>query len=232
MTAPAVLATRRPRAAAVLAATALAGTLAAAPAATATSPASKPAGSCARHAPGALLATKAVVVFARPTAERDGRRVYACRRPGGTATLVGLDLADEELYGSDSIVSDVRAAGIYVSAQITRGRASLSQCSKYTPGPDCPRPSTAVRVVDTRSGRAGELPATGEVGAVALSPAGAVAWTQSGVLVGTGLAPFGRHRLAGAPRELDRGAITGLRFTGTTLLWRSAGVPHRQDLGA
>lgn len=188
-------------------------------------------GRCTAHAYGSLALTPSVVVFAGPQDDAGASRIYACRKPAGAPVLLGIDEPDDGQYGSDSVVGRITVAGTWVAAELDRGAASASMCSKVMPGdPVCPRATTSLRVVDTRTRRATEV-ATGTVDALALSTAGAVAWLAGDTLRGTALRPRGRRALTAAPAELDRGAITKLRFErGRLLRWRSGGAPRSASL--
>jgi hypothetical protein len=177
-------------------------------------------GRCDRHLRGAHVRTPEVVVFTRGEAE-EGRRFYACRRGGGKPIFLGTDLPDDDFYGSDSTVRRVRAAGTYVSVLLTEGAASATGCAKYA-GDPCPPIRRTLRVVDTRTRARTDVPVEGLVDRVALSDAGAIAWLAPGVLHASDLkAP---------PREIDRGAIAALRFTGRTLHWTRDGAPQSAEL--
>lgn len=201
--------------------------------ATAIADAASTPGSCTRHAYGSLKLTPTVVVFAgRPDADEGDQRIYACVRPDGPARLLALDEADDDLYGSDAVVGEIRVAGRYAAAVVATGQASYSACTKGGSTEDCPIPRDEIDVVDARSGRAVTIPAAGTgIRALSLSPAGAVAWVEPGTLHGTALKPRGVHRLIATPRTLDTGtAFTGLRFAGLRLDWTRDGTPQTATL--
>lgn len=194
---------------------------------------SGPGRSCEAHRRASVHVTPRVVVYrvrrGGDAYESPTSYYYACLRPGGKRLLIGANAPDDGEYGSDATTEHFKTAGPYVGALLTSGVASLSMCSKYQQDP-CPAAHYWVRVLDVRSGRVGDFPTVNTARALALSPAGVMAWlveefTAAGgtqfVLHAVALSPGDATHLTGVPQVLDRGTIDpgSLHFKGRTLHW-------------
>ena len=190
-----------------------------------------------------IRATAKVVVYERLTNKGDSSDgfedgVYACSRPSGRSHLIGYDdvQGNDSEYGPDSALVSIKIAGRFVVAQFVTGIDEASACSKYNGAgpPPCPTPATTIRVMAADSGRAAAIPlktVDGEVAAVAISSAGALAWVDGG-LWATHLQPAGAHGLSHQPTMLDPGPIDpkSLQASGLTLSWVSGGQTHSTAL--
>ena len=196
-------------------------------------------GVCDAHRHAAALVTPYLVVYGSRTASPTTTAYYACLRPAGTRLEIGTDELGA-LYGSDATTGGFSAAGAYVAAQSSTGRASLEMCARYSNPRLCSRAQYWLTVVDTKTRRRAHLPIYSSLPVpalvpfpvtLALSPKGAVAWLQN-ITVGanvssslrlwaTSLAPSGRSSLAAAPVMVDAGLIapSSVRFYGRTLYW-------------
>ena len=135
-----------------------------------------------------------------------------------------------------NVAQDIRIAGPYVMAEFDNSPA-VSECLMRSQG-GCPPFVYDISVLDAKPHRQVDIRVKHPIVAVALSPAGAVAWADgydsSGVkeVQGTALPARGRSGLAAVPiviynRPID---LKSLRFTGRTLHWTSNGRAYQKML--
>lgn len=203
----------------------------------------KPVGACNAHRSHATRVTPTVIVYPKQLRGYDAYGstdtvYYACARPAGKPTAIGTSSSSNGEYPGNYAVSKLQVVGTYVGAALGSGYADAAACSKYDPtNPNCGNSiHVSVRVVDARARRWFET-STSSATALAISPAGALAWVQPVSSPGASqLEAVVLHRgrpgrLAGAEQLLDSGAIgASLRFSGLTLSWTNSGQPKSQRL--
>jgi hypothetical protein len=211
----------------------------AAPAAAVALAKSNPGSSCNAHRNRAVVKTQTVIVYHRPSGLDNYSGGYlttydACLRPGGRPVPVGQSSTAGEYPGNYGMYQ-LRIAGTFVADLSASGFASEAACSKYG-GTDCQQNvSWWVEAADARSRRTAHVPVPGDVRAVTVSGAGAVAWIvpgsgSSATLRAIAVHPVGRRGLTGTVRTLDRGVIGSLRITGLTVRWDNGGQAKTRTL--
>jgi hypothetical protein len=201
----------------------------------------RPVGACNAHRAHATSVTPKVIVYSKLLRGYDsygGRDTvyYACARPAGKPITIGTTSSSDGEYPGNYAVSKLQVGGSYAAALVSSGYADAAACAKYG-GTNCGNSiHVSVRVVDARARRWLERPTSGAT-ALAVSPAGALAWVQplgsrgSSQLEAIVLRRGGPGRLAGGQQLLDTGAIgASLRFSGLTLSWTNSGQPKSRRL--
>jgi hypothetical protein len=163
---------------------------------------------------------------------------YACLRPRGHSSRVGLDAPGDGEYPANETTGAFRVAGSYVAADSSSGLADAAGCSKFEPVQSCPTPANWIQVVDARTGRHMQIPlGPYGAGAITLAPGGAVAWIAyasptSSALYAMVLRRGDPGRLTGSSQTLDTGAVSpkSLHWNGLTVSWTDAGQPHSATL--
>jgi hypothetical protein len=201
-------------------------------------------GACNAHRQHIAFKTSQVTVYTKLGGfdESDGplTTYYACLRPGGKSIAVGQTAGPDGEYPGNEALSDLHVAGTYVADLYSTGYASAAACAKYegATDPECAQQITfSINGADVKRRRGFQIDLPGGISALAVSPAGALAWlepttTSSGAtLQAMVLRRGGPGHLTGTVRTLDTGAIASLRFSGRTLSWSNTGVPKSQTLG-
>jgi hypothetical protein len=201
-------------------------------------------GACNAHRKHVTRKTSKVIVYTKQGGmdQYDGplTTYYACMRPGGKSIAVGQTAGPDGEYPGNEALSDLTVTGTYVADLDTAGYASAAGCSKFEgpSDPECAQQITySINGADVKRRRGLQIDLPGGISALAVSPAGAVAWlgpttTSSGVtLQAMVLDPGAPGHLTGTAQTLDTGAIGSLRFKGLTLSWSNTGVAKSQTLG-
>jgi hypothetical protein len=190
-------------------------------------------GSCNAHRKRASVVAPRVVVYAKAGGvdqlDSTVTTYYACVRPAGAPMRIGDDAVGDGEYPPNETTYGIRVAGTYVAALSSSGAAQSAACSKFEPSADCPAVSYWIEALDARTHRRLRLATGPSVTALAVSPAGAVAWIEQptssvAVLYAVVLHRGPRGRLAGTVQSVDMGTIhsRSLGLRGLRLSWTNS----------
>jgi hypothetical protein len=181
--------------------------------------------------------------------------IWACRRRSRGSVLVGRDdshQSAESEYGPTSTIGGFQVAGNWLLAVEETGADEVMACTKYAAEP-CPGPTESVVVVNVTARARGQatsilthaLDASGKPSALEfhralISPAGVLAWLQTGSSQPPSAPQQSTQLLFGcaaiiALRSVEchaellaQGEISAdsLRLSARTLGWSIRGIPH------
>ena len=181
--------------------------------------------------------------------------IWACRRRSRGSVLVGRDdshQSAESEYGPTSTIGGFQVAGNWLLAIKETGADEVMACTKYAAEP-CPGPTESVVLVNVTARARGQatsiithaLDASGNPSALEfhralISPAGVLAWLQTGSSQPPSAPQQSTQLLSGcaaiiALRSVEchaellaQGEISAdsLRLSARTLSWSIRGIPH------